>query len=81
MTKDRGEKGSAGPLNCSEVQISAFRPELSVVDLGQSPDRSQADSASIPSETGERVVQIISRAAGPIAFLLALGSLIWLLVK
>ncbi|WP_158298634.1 hypothetical protein [Sphingomonas psychrotolerans] len=46
-------------------------------DLGQSAPRLPL----FPADRAERGIELLSRIAGPVIFLLALSGIIWLLVK
>jgi hypothetical protein len=46
-------------------------------DLGHSAPRVPL----FPADRAERGIELLSRIAGPVIFLLALGGLVWLLVK
>ncbi|MDP5280591.1 hypothetical protein Q9Q95_16800 [Sphingomonas sp. DG1-23] len=73
-------EGSGGPWTSPGAQISA-----------QPSDRRHAESADpgqdarrfpmFPAERAERGVELVSRLAGPAVFFLALGGIVWLLVK
>jgi len=72
-------KGSGGPWTSPGAQVSAPPREIGV----ETPR--QADPNGLippfPAERAERGIQQISRFAGPAVFFLALGGIVWWVVK
>jgi hypothetical protein len=72
-------EGSGGPWTSPGAQVSA-QPG----DHGHAtPDDAGRTESRIlfPAERAERGIELFSRFAGPAIFFLALGGIVWLLVK
>lgn len=73
-------EGSGGPWTSPGAQVSAQPSDSGRVgpaDLAGGERRIQ----NFPVERAEGGIQLLSRFAGPAIFFLALGTIIWLLVK
>ncbi|MBO9621737.1 MAG: hypothetical protein J7500_03400 [Sphingomonas sp.] len=69
-------EGSTGPLS-SEAPLVAAPQETIVVDRPERP----TPFPPFPVSAAERGVETLSRFAGPVAFFLALGGIVWLIAK
>lgn len=81
MIEDWVSKGSGRPVASSKAQLSVRPPEAGAVDPSQPTDRSEGGFPRFPSDAAERAIQLVSRLAGPLAFLLALGGIVWIIVN
>jgi len=69
-------EGSTGPLSSTEAPPTAAPPEARAASAernGRLP--------AFPVSAAERGIEALSRFAGPLVFFLALGGIVWLLVK
>jgi hypothetical protein len=73
-------EGSGGPWTSSGAQISAPPHDAARVETAEPTER-RSRFPDFPTERAERGIEMLSRLAGPLAFVLALGGIIWLLVK
>jgi hypothetical protein len=72
-------EGSGGPWTSPSAQVSAQPGDSSRIgpaDLG-----GEQRIPNFPVERAERGIHLLSRFAGPAIFFLALGGIVWLLVK
>ena len=72
-------EGSGGPWTSSGAHISPPR-EAARADTAEPIERGGRVPA-FPTERAERSVEMLSRLAGPVVFFLALGGIVWLLLK
>jgi hypothetical protein len=72
-------KGSGGPWTSPGAQVSAQPHEIGVETSGQAEPKGRIPE--FPAERAERGIEMLSRFAGPAIFFLALGGIVWLLVK
>jgi len=73
-------EGSGGPWTSSGAQISASPHDPARAD-GAAPAEPRGRVPAFPTERAERGIETISRLAGPVVFFLALGGIVWLVVK
>lgn len=71
-------EGSSRPLSASGAKVSAPPPEI---DLEGRLADSRGRLPDFSAEHAERGIQAFSRFAGPAAFFLALGGIVWWIVN
>jgi hypothetical protein len=72
-------KGSGGPWTSPGAQVSAQPHEIDVETPGHAEPSGRIPP--FPAERLERGIQQLSRFAGPAVFFLALGGIVWWVVK
>jgi hypothetical protein len=73
-------EGSGGPWTSSGAHMPAPPHEAGQVDSVEAGGGAGRLPA-FPAERAERSIELLSRFAGPLVFFLALGGIVWLLVK
>jgi hypothetical protein len=72
-------EGSGGPLSGPGAQVSPTPPEIGADAASQPKPRGRFPA--FPTERAERGIEAFSRFAGPAVFFLALGGVVWWMVK
>lgn len=73
-------EGSGGPWTSAGGHISAPPHDVARVDAAETIE-SGGRFPDFPTERAERGIELLSRLAGPVVFVLALGGVVWFLVK
>ncbi len=74
-------EGPGGPQGSSSANIPGVAPQAGGIDPQRLPEPRTVGLPPLPADRLESAVESFSRFAGPAAFFLVLGTIVWFLLR